>query len=271
MIWFIIALILLLILFFFLMYRRKEPCIHFYEGSLGLGKTLLCVKEGKRLYKKNVAKWRREMKKRRRYGRIHNLDVEYLEPPKLVTNIELYLSKYKYAERFKDELWTKKLPNGSVCIFDEVGNIKGLSQNDSGKSLMNSVFDEYFRYFRQDTKGGYIVCNDQAFSNCNNVFRRRVNVINKIDAFKIFICFGFVTFRVYDVINDEQRPRLDKKGRQVVKTKICILKKGEYDTYAHYEKSKDKQSFVSDFIIPISSSSVSDNHISINSKKYKEK
>ena len=160
MIWFIIALILLLILFFFLMYRRKEPCIHFYEGSLGLGKTLLCVKEGKRLYKKNVAKWRREMKKRRRYGRIHNLDVEYLEPPKLVTNIELYLSKYKYAERFKDELWTKKLPNGSVCIFDEVGNIKGLSQNDSGKSLMNNVFDEYFRYFRQDTKGGYIVCND---------------------------------------------------------------------------------------------------------------
>ena len=41
MIWFIIALILLLILFFFLMYRRKEPCIHFYEGSLGLGKSLL--------------------------------------------------------------------------------------------------------------------------------------------------------------------------------------------------------------------------------------
>ena len=80
MIWFIIASILMAILFFFLMYRRKEPCIHFYEGSLGLGKTLLCVNEGKRLYKKNVAKWRRDMKKRRRYGRIHNLDVEYLEP-----------------------------------------------------------------------------------------------------------------------------------------------------------------------------------------------
>lgn len=92
---------------FLLLYRRKEPCIHFYEGSLGLGKTLLCVKEGKRLYKKNVAKWRREMRKRRRYGRIHNLDVEYLDPPKLVTNVELYLSKYKYAERFSDDLWTK--------------------------------------------------------------------------------------------------------------------------------------------------------------------
>ena len=57
----------------------------------------------------------------------------------------------------------------------------------------------------------------------------------------------------------------------MVKTKICILKKGVYDTYAHYEKSKDKQSFVSDFIIPVSNSAVSDEHISINSKKYKEK
>ena len=256
-----------LILLVFLGFRKKKPTIIFYEGSLGLGKTLLCVHEGIRLYKSNFRKWRRDFRKRKLYSRFHNIDIEYLEPPLLITNIELYLSKYGFAVRFNEDIIKSFIPFGSVLILDEVGSIPGLNQYASGKNSYNLVLDDFFRFFRQDTKGGFIVSNDQSFFNCNNVFRRRVNTLYKIDSFLKIWFLAVIKMRVFDVINDEEIPQKNKKGKILTKTKFLLLKGGVYNTHAHSQIAKNKEKIAKDSIVYSRPSNFNDNNNFISKSK----
>ena len=63
----------------------------------------------------------------------------------------------------------------NVCIVDQTG--KGDS-DDTGN------FDEFCRFYRHYTKGGYLVFNTQATANENLTIRRRQNQINVLFNFK---------------------------------------------------------------------------------------
>lgn len=219
---------------------KKEENIIVYQAPLGAGKTLLTNRLAIKLYKRNLRKVLRENSKRLFYAKLKHLNYELLPLPEFVTNLPTYFSKYNFAKKFDlNDFLTKRYSPLSVIFLDEVGSIPNLSQNDYKN--FNDVYDSAVRYYRQDTKGGYLIMNDQSFFNIVVGIRRRVNVVYSIDEIKKNRFFALIKISVFDNICDELRPRLDKKGKPIKLKKFLFFKKGEYDTYAHYEVYKKRQ------------------------------
>lgn len=237
--WIIFILIIFVLLFFFLLPRKDENII-VYQAPLGCGKTLLTNRYAIKLYKRNLKKVIRENKRRIRYAKLKKLNYELSPLPEFITNLPTFFSKYNYAKKFEiADFLSRRYPPLSVIFLDEVGSINGFSQNDYKN--FSSLYDDAIRYYRQDTKGGYIIMNDQSFYNIVIGIRRRVNVVYSIDQIRKNKFFGIIDVSVYDNISDELRVRVDKKGKPIKKKKIVMFKKGEYDTYAHYEVYKNRQ------------------------------
>lgn len=232
-----IAFLLLLLILFV---PKKDENIIVYQAPLGAGKTLLTNRLALKLYKKNLRKVLRENRRRLIYAKIKHLNYELLPLPDFITNLPTYFSKYNFAKKFNvQDFLSKKYNPLSVIFLDEVGSLPSFSQNDYKN--FSEMYDSAIRYYRQDTKGGYLIMNDQSFYNIVVGIRRRVNVVYSIDEIKKNRFFAFIKVSVFDNISDELRPRLDKKGKPVRLIKFVFFKKGEYDTYAHYEIYNKRQ------------------------------
>ena len=132
-------------------YFPHQETIKAYTGGLGSGKSLFSVKEARKLYFKNC-------RKVRWYNRFHK---NKRPMPKLYSSIPMRISRKEYAEVLTHRhllLWEKIEPR-SVVFIDEIGAFA--SQFDFNNPLIKKNFDEFIRFFRHYTRGGYMVVNDQ--------------------------------------------------------------------------------------------------------------
>lgn len=250
MIWFFIFLVLLFI--FLLLPRRKTPNLVCLQAPLGGGKTIYCCRLAKKLYRRNIRLCRRENRKRRIQGWFDRINYELIEEPLFITNVELYLAKYKYAVRYRDDIYKYRLPYGTVLLLDEVGSLDGWAQHDFKK--FDTYYDDFVRYYRQDTHGGYIIANDQSFYGMAIGFRRRCNEVLNLEETREILKFGlYIKFSIWDQIDDQLIQRLDKKGRPVRRSVLLFFKKGEYDTYAHSKLCAGKVIYDAEYIRPVKS------------------
>lgn len=244
--------IFVLIIFFLLiiikkLFKRNLPTIEVFDGSLGNGKTLICVYSACREYKRSVHLWRRTCFKIWLYGLIHKISPIYPDKPLFLSNIPINLSKYDFAYEINDEniikLTTHKLPVGSVVLLDEISQYQGFGKNDW--KIFDVQYDSFIRYYRQDTKGGYLICNDQSIENICAGFRRRVNIVNKTIGCTWFLGFVFVRYQPFYINSDVLTPILDKKNKPIIKKRIFFMKKGVYNSYAHFDKIQSRETFKS--------------------------
>lgn len=173
----IIIIIALVVLFLLIKpYFIKYDTLVSFTGGLGSGKTFKSVETAIVLY-------RRQKLKVIIYNIFHPKNKEPL--PELYSNIPLRIGINKYAIRLTKEhllLQSKIIPR-SVCIIDEVDvfanqfqyNNPCIVNNKGGEEYGN--FDEFCRFYRHYTKGGYLIFNTQATANENLTIRRRQNTV----------------------------------------------------------------------------------------------
>lgn len=245
-------LIIVIIVFILLLPKRKTPNLVCLQAPLGGGKTIYCCRLAKKMYRRNIRLCRRENRKRKIKGWFDKIDYELLEEPLFITNMEFYLSKYKYAVRYVDDIYNYRLPYGTVLLLDEVGSLSGWSQHEFKK--FDTLYDDFVRYYRQDTHGGYLIANDQSFYGMAIGFRRRCNEVLNLEETREIAKFGlYIKFSVWDQIDDTLVQRMDKKGRPIKRSTILFFKKGEYDTYSHAKYCVDKKKYDSEYITPVKS------------------
>ena len=173
----IILIIALVVLFFILKpYFIKYDTLVSFTGGLGSGKTFKSVETALVLYRKQRLKvWI--------YNLFHPKDKQPL--PELYSNIPLKIGFTKFALRLKKEhlLLQERIIPGSVCLLDEVDVFANQFQYNN-PSIVNTKggeeygnFDEFCRFYRHYTKGGYLIFNTQATANENLTIRRRQNTV----------------------------------------------------------------------------------------------
>ena len=167
-----------------------------FTGGLGSGKTFMSVNTALTLYKKQRLKAKIENIKIRIKNRFRKPEKreELLELPELYCNIPVKISRKKMAVRLKKEhlLLQERIAQGSVVLLDEVdcfanqfsyNNPCIVDQTGKGGDDVGN-FDEFCRFFRHYTKGGYLIFNTQATANENLTIRRRQNQVNVLFNFR---------------------------------------------------------------------------------------
>lgn len=139
----------------------KIKNVVFVDGSLGTGKTFYSVYLAIRLHKRAV----RRSKVRRfflryffNFGRFKGA-WEKVEKPLLYSNIKL--RNYEHVIVTKDLLFRKnyRFAYGSILLLDEMSLVADqmLFKNHE----INERLSEFFKLFRHETRGGYLVFNSQ--------------------------------------------------------------------------------------------------------------
>ena len=157
-------------------YFIKYDTLVSFTGGLGSGKTFKSVETALVLYRK-------QRLKALIYNLLHPKNKQPL--PELYSNIPLRIGFRRYALRLKKEhlLLQESIAPRSVCLLDEVDvfanqfqyNNPAIVNTKGGEEYGN--FDEFCRFYRHYTKGGYLIFNTQATANENLTIRRRQNTV----------------------------------------------------------------------------------------------
>ncbi len=182
----LIILIIGIVLFIVLKpYFLKYDTLVSFTGGLGSGKTFKSVETALVLYRKQRLK-----------AIIYNIlhPKHKKEIPQLYSNIPLRIGFKKYALRLKKEhlMLQERIAEGSVCLLDEVDvfanqfqyNNPAIVNTKGGEE--NGNFDEFCRFYRHYTKGGFLIFNTQATANENLTIRRRQNTVITLFHFRVW-------------------------------------------------------------------------------------
>ena len=167
-----------------------------FTGGLGSGKTFMSVNTALVLYRKQRFRARLENLRRwikNRFRKPENRE-EYKGLPELYCNIPVRINRKKMALRLRKEhlLLQERIVEGSVVLLDEVdcfanqfsyNNPCIVDQTGKGGDDVGN-FDEFCRFYRHYTKGGYLIFNTQATANENLTIRRRQNQCNILFHFR---------------------------------------------------------------------------------------
>lgn len=186
----LIALAIFLFTYLFnLFFQKKIPLdtIVAFTGAPGTGKSLIGVRQSIRAYKRIKFLWNLGFIKHDRYA----------IPPKLVSNIPIYLGKRFIF--FGPKLWStqlkyahlvmsERLPEYSIIFIDELGDFA--SQYDYDNPFVMQYIQEFFRFCRH-----YLDCRifltDQSSSNIVVAIRRRISKIYNLSNFRRYLIFFF--------------------------------------------------------------------------------
>ena len=218
--------------------KNKTETITAYTGGLGSGKTLLSVKKTIKMYRKNVWKYYTKVKLLKKLGLRKNVQ---LVKPLCLTSIPILLNPKtkEFSIQLTKEhlLLQERLPLHSVVLLDEIGAFA--SQFDFKEKNVIQVFDEFIRFYRHYTQGGYIVVNDQCSENIVLVVRRRINIVHNLSNCFVFfrhLCWYYdrqITIseeiKTIDTAVDEQRS--DTQDNKVLH--FCFINPKLYDTYCY--------------------------------------
>ena len=229
----IVIIILCIVLRFWFKNRLKykTETITAFTGGLGSGKTFLSVCK-----LRNIVFWQNLKQKWLRLTKRPYREVV------VYSNIPLYLGKKRgYARVLKKEhlLLQEKLEGLPVILIDEIGAFA--SQFEYKNQNVIVVFDEFIRFYRHYTRGGYIVCNDQCSENIVLVVRRRLNKINNLSN---FLKIGPLVFYFERMINiseeiktidvvENDKEHNDTQNNMALKFKLVFGMKKRYDTYCY--------------------------------------
>lgn len=204
---------------------RTHDTIVAFTGGLGSGKSLLSVQTAIKLLKKQ----RRKVKWKNKFRKKNNRKPE----PLLYSSIPVKISRVEKAVILTERhlLLEDKLVEGSVIFLDEIGSF--CSQFDF-KAKNADVFDEFVRFFRHYTKGGYFVCNDQCSENIVLQVRRRINTVYNLMGFRRW--FGiFYTVKVRNISISEEIKTIETEDREDNMTSLfgILPLYRRYDTYCY--------------------------------------
>lgn len=226
MLWIIIIPIVVFVAFKLIKpYFPHEETVQAFTGGLGSGKSLFSVKKARKLLYKN----RRKVKW---YNRFHPKKKQPM--PLLYSSIPVRISRKEYAEVLTARhllLWEKIVPK-SVVFIDEIGAFA--SQFDFNNPLIKKNFDEFVRFFRHYTKGGYMVVNDQCSENIVLQIRRRLNHVYNLMNFDKFLCFCWTKCRNMSV-SEEIKTVEEANTEDNMRTLIGVLPlfMRYYDTHCY--------------------------------------
>lgn len=255
----IIALVILWIIVkpYFLHYDNLVS----FTGGLGSGKTFMSVQTAvvllrKQRFKRAVANCKIFVKNLFRKKEQRD---PYKPKPLLYCNIPVRitsafsLKRPEMAVRLTKEylLLRERIVEGSVCLLDEVDSFANQfaynnpcivdNRGQGGDDVGN--FDEFCRFYRHYTKGGYLIFNTQATANENLTIRRRQNMCNILFHFKkwgIPLIFPNILYTVKCqnvVMSDDVRTVEEGNAEDNMKTLIGFMPwKRRYDTYCYSER-----------------------------------
>lgn len=167
--WIVILLLVALALFLYYKFFKipKIKNIVFVDGSLGTGKSFYSVNVAVRLYKRQVRHWKirkvvyKVIQPLSRFKRFQSLKkaVSTLEEPILYSNIPL--KRIKHCPLTLDILTRKvRIPYKSVILIDEMSMVA--DQFDYKDREVSECLRDFFKLYRHETRGGYIVINSQS-------------------------------------------------------------------------------------------------------------
>lgn len=167
--WIVILLLVALALFLYYKFFKipKIKNIVFVDGSLGTGKSFYSVNVAVRLYKRQVRHWKirkviyKVIQPLSRFKRFQSLKkaVSTLEEPILYSNIPL--KRIKHCPLTLDILTRKvRIPYKSVIFIDEMSMVA--DQFDYKDREVSECLRDFFKLYRHETRGGYIVINSQS-------------------------------------------------------------------------------------------------------------
>lgn len=185
----VIAIVLIIIWFIVKPYFIHYDTVLSFTGGLGSGKSLISTEMAVKLLRKNrmKVKW---------YNLKHPKNK--IEKPLLFSSIPLRISRKEWACQLLPEhlLLQKRLPEKCVVFIDEIDSFA--SQFDFKLPNIIENFNEFARFFRHYTKGGYLVCNTQSTDNLVLQIRRRMNTVFNLMHFKKWV-FIFYTVKIRNI------------------------------------------------------------------------
>lgn len=196
-----------------------------FTGGLGSGKSFLSVSTAIKLLRRK----RREVKWKNYFRKKGNK----LPQPLLYSSIPVRISKKENAVILTEKHLTlqERLVSRSVIFLDEIGSF--CSQFDF-KAVNASIFDEFVRFYRHYTFGGYFVCNDQCSENIVLQVRRRLNTVYNLMGFRKW--FGlFYTVKVRNISVSEEIKTIEEQDTEDNMTTMFGLLplKKRYNTYCY--------------------------------------
>lgn len=148
----VIGLVLFLYFRFFKIPKLKN--LVFVDGTLGSGKSMLSVNLAVRLYKRNLRFWRINCTLCRLLKR------KEPEKPLLYSNIKLRNVPFVLVNR---DLLTRnnvRFAYKSVLLLDELSLV--VDQMDYKDKELSEKLSVFYKLFRHETRGGYMIMNSQA-------------------------------------------------------------------------------------------------------------
>lgn len=236
----ILLIAIVLVIVYLKFYRFKYDTVIAYTGGLGSGKTFRSVKNANMLLRKQRNKVKRhnlwEYIKKAVYKH-YTLDL--WEKPVLYSSIPVRISEKEWATELRPEhlLLTKRLVLRSVVLIDEIGS--WAKQFDYDYPNLKDNFDEFVRFYRHYTKGGFLVVNDQCSENIVLYIRRRLNTVFNLMHFQKW--FGIVyTIKVRNISISEEIKTVEEQDTEDNMTLLIgflgFFK--DYDTYCYSDRYK---------------------------------
>lgn len=234
----LIIAVIAVLLFLWKCYKIKYDTIIAFTGGLGSGKSFLSVGKSVKLLRIN----RRKVRWHNRFERVkkffsskHVLDI--WELPLLYASIPVRISKKEWSIQLMPEhlLLTKRVVPRSVVFIDEVG--AWASQFDFDNPNIRDNFDEFIRFYRQYTKGGYLVVNDQCSENIVLQIRRRINTVFNLMHFKKWFKVIY-TVKVRNISISEEIKTVEEQDTEDNMTLLWGFMPWfkRYDTYCYSER-----------------------------------
>lgn len=162
-----------------------------FTGGLGSGKSFMSVDMAIRL-----------LRRQRRKVWLHNLlhPKDKWAKPKLYASIPVRVGIKEMATILTEGhlLLQERIVPNSVVFIDEIG---GFCSQFDYRVVNVDIFDEFIRFFRHYTQGGYLVVNDQCSENIVLQVRRRLNTVYNLMAFRIYPARWFPLFYTVKVRN----------------------------------------------------------------------
>lgn len=213
-----------------------------FTGGLGSGKSFMSTQTAIVLYRKQLA-----------WVMIYNLfhPKHKLLLPKLYSNIPLRTGLFSYAVKLEKEhlLLQKRIVPRSVVLLDEVDSFANQFQHDN-PCIVNKKggdrdgnFDEFCRFYRHYTKGGYLIFNTQATANENLTIRRRQNTVIQLFHFRkwgIPLIWPDLIYTVYArnvTLSDDVKTVEENNAEDNMRLMIGFIPLiRKYDTYCYSDR-----------------------------------
>lgn len=207
-----------------------------FTGAPGTGKTNEMVRMSLKLLKAVRRKVNWINLKIKLMNMFRKQKYAYVEKPMLYSNIPIKINQKEWSIKLKLEhlTLTERQSYKAITVITEIGKI--VSRYDHQNPNISDNIDEYVSLYRQFTKGGYFLCDDQSSDNAEVDIRRRLGTIINMLHFQRFWIFYYVKMRNITISEDIKTIEKDNVEDNY-KTRLGIfLGKPRYDTYAFSER-----------------------------------